>query len=499
MLKKLLCMALALLMLVSIIACGGNDVVDTDADGENNTIDTDSIEDPIDPQLEAIDGGKMELHFLAREPGLTANYWYEETISENNGIANVVDAAVFKRNTFVEEKYNIKISRTAINYNQISDTINIQVNSMAEDADSYHIALPMLTHAFNMTKNGYNYAIDELEFIDPSKPYWRSDIYDATTIKGKNYFISGDINTSVYGSSWTTFFNEEIVKNNKIENPYDLVKKGQWTIDKMLELSKNFGGDGGDGVYDNSDDYAICSGNWVWQCLFYGADLRFVDKDANDMPYVVCKDMGKREIIQDVLTRIVTIMNDPSLSINANLVGLSSQPSKLFCDGQVLFYLANVNNAFVENDIKDMSQEYGVLPLPKLSEDQEFYTNAVHTYHSSTVIVPKNIKKDMLPLISSVLEDMSYYSYLYVKPAYYDTIITYRSIRNDESFEMMPYIFESFNIDLGLIMTDTLGFDAGVRSKITGNDINFSSYFSQYVTLWEKALVGITQNYGGVS
>ena len=91
---------------------------------------------------------------------------------------------------------------------------------------------------------------------------------------------------------------------------------------------------------------------------------------------------------------------------------------------------------------------------------------------------------------------MAYYSYEMVKPAYYDNVITQRSVRNAESYEMMSYIFQNFNIDFGLIMTDTFGFDAEIRNKILSNDINFSSYLSSYTSMWQLALNEIVGAYG---
>lgn len=64
---------------------------------------------------------------------------------------------------------------------------------------------------------------------------------------------------------------------------------------------------------------------------------------------------------------------------------------------------------------------------------------------------------------------------------------------------MMPYIFENFNIDLGLIMADIFGFDAEMRSKILNSDVNFSSYLTMYMPLWEKALDNVVTTYGGGS
>ena len=482
-------------MLLSLFSCKKKD-----EEGDSTTVATtvggEAVVD-IDPHLEAIDGDGKVIRVLTREMGLDSNYWYGEVNYVGADMTSPVDSNVVARDKLIEEKYNVKIKSEQINYNKIATTIDTQIRGMATDEESYHIVLPMLVHAFNMTNNGYNYSIDSLKFIDPEKPYWRSDIYDSTTVKGKNYFISGDINTSVYGSSYVCFFNEELIESNGIDDPYEIVKQGEWTIEKMLQLGENFGGDGGDGIYDATDNYTVCSGEWVWYCFMYGSGLKFVEKDTDDVPRLVTGNAGAREKIQDILVRTVNIMNDPSVAINIHQYKDIKQASKLFCDNQVLFYFSAINNTFIPNDIKDMEQEYGVLPLPKRDDNQEEYYNTVHPYHSSTTIVPANISEGMLPLISSILEDLSYQSYLLVKPAYYDNIITHRSIRNESSYEMIPYIFANFNIDFGLIMTDIFGFDAEVRNKIHTNDINFSSYLSGYTSLWNKALADIVDTYGG--
>ncbi len=503
--KKAVCMLLALLLLSAGVACSPKkDPVnppesEKKTEGAGDVSDTETAEENYDPELAPINGGGKRVKFLSREAGVTANYWYSEISPKSEDDSNIVDSKLFARNEYLMDKYDVVIEMEEINYNQIATKIENQVRGNMDERDSVMVALPMLVHAFNMAGKGLCYSIEDLPFVDPEKPYWRNDIYHATTIKGKNYFISGDINTSVYGSSWTTFFNEVIVRSNEIENPYELVRSGEWTMEKALELAKGFGGDNGDGVFDNSDNYGICSGTWVWQCFLYGGCLKFVDKDAEDVPFFVMNDAGKSEQLKTVLSDIIRIMNDQSLSINANKAGLSAQPSKLFCDGQVLFYFANVNNAFVKSDIKDMSQEYGVLPLPKLNTDQKHYSNAVHPHHSSTVVVPLNISRETLTLVGSLLEDMAYESYQQVKPAYYETVITYQSVRNSESFSMMPYIFADFTIDFGLIMTDTFGFDAEIRNHILKNDSNFTSYFSSFLPLWNKALQDIVKSYGETS
>ena len=95
-----------------------------------------------------------------------------------------------------------------------------------------------------------------------------------------------------------------------------------------------------------------------------------------------------------------------------------------------------------------------------------------------------------------MLEDMAYDPYVYVKPNYYDQVVTVRTSRNDRSYEMMPYIFEHYTIDFGLIMTDTFGFDNEIRNRILTNRSSFADYFTQYKGIWEIALGDIVSTYG---
>lgn len=495
--KKRIIPILLILFIIggALLSCKGGGKTDTS--GSAGTPGGNTATGPVDynPNLEAIDGNGRIIKFLARESKVVANYWYDEIMFGGDS-GDIVQQATHVRNSAIQDKYNIKLSSTTLHFNNFNAEFIKQIGISDPDV-GYDIVVPMLVQSFNLANNGYFHSIEKLDKINPEKPYWFGDIYQATTIGNRNFFITGDINTSVYGSSWTTFFNENILAQNGIEDPYDLVKAGKWTIEKMLELSKQYGGDAnGDGVYDTSDKYAICSGTWVWQCFFYGSDLRFIDKDASDMPYIGANEKATLDKIDDVLSRTVTIMNTPTLAINANAAGLSAQPSKLFCSDQVLFYFANVNNTFIPNDIKDMASDYGMLPLPKYDEAQNYYYNSIHPHHSGSIAVPINISNNLLPLISSLIEDMGYYSYINVRPVYFENLITYRSVRNEKSLEMIPYIYDRFNIDFGLIMTDSFGFDSEIRNKIMKNDTNISSYVSGYASVWDMALRGIVANYG---
>ena len=490
------CLLLSAVLLLSAAGCRQEQQPPADT-GNTTTGEEVSREDSVDPNLPAIDGEGRQIRFLVRESGTSANYWYEEIVDSGES-ADIVENAVFQRNDYLCQKYSIDIVSKVVNNNQLEDEIERQVFGNISSAEGgFDIAVPMLVHAANQAVQGNLYSIDHFPVIDPEKPYWFGDIYYATTVSNTNYFIAGDVNTSVYGSSWTTFFNEKLVADNQIQNPYDLVKQNNWTLETMLELARQYGQDkNSDGVYDTSDEYGICSGTWVWQCFFYGSDLRLIDKDSDDIPYVTVGDASQSEIMQNVLSQTVEIMNTQTLAINSNAAGLSQQPSQLFCQDQVLFYFANVNNAFIPGDIKDMSSEYGMLPLPKYNSQQQYYSNAVHPHHSSCMAVPGNIREDLLPLLGSLLEDMAYYSYVYVKPNYYDQVVTVRTSRNDRSYEMMPYIFEHYTIDFGLIMTDTFGFDNEIRNRILTNRSSFADYFTQYKGIWEIALGDIVSTYG---
>ena len=72
--------------------------------------------------------------------------------------------------------------------------------------------------------------------------------------------------------------------------------------------------------------------------------------------------------------------------------------------------------------MRTMEDSYGVVPMPRLTEDQTTYRSTLHDGFS-LVAIPTTVHGDHLEMVCAVLEAMGSASYRIVKPAYYETTL----------------------------------------------------------------------------
>jgi hypothetical protein len=96
--------------------------------------------------------------------------------------------------------------------------------------------------------------------IDFTQPWFPSFVSDAVEINGRIYLTISDICLSTAARSTCIFYNTDIAQRFNIPDVYEIVEGGEWTLDKLTELSKNVYTDlDGDGKRSDADQYgAIC-------------------------------------------------------------------------------------------------------------------------------------------------------------------------------------------------------------------------------------------------
>ena len=94
--------------------------------------------------------------------------------------------------------------------------------------------------------------------IDLTKAYWDKNAIDSLTIQGLTFFTTGEITVSDNNAAYCIMFNKGLAAEYKIENPYDLVNSGNWTIEKFGELVKKVSVDlNSDGEMGYEDRYGL--------------------------------------------------------------------------------------------------------------------------------------------------------------------------------------------------------------------------------------------------
>ena len=116
----------------------------------------------------------------------------------------------------------------------------------------------------------------------------------------------------------------------------------------------------------------------------------------------------------------------------------------MFANDQALFFMQLLD---LVTYFRDMQTDFGILPLPKLDEEQDRYYSTIGSWHSVFLCAP-SVQADA-ERTGAILEALAYESYKTVTPAYYEKTLVGKYIRDDESREMVDIILSSHVYDLG--------------------------------------------------
>ena len=367
-----------------------------------------------------------------------------------------VNDAIFERNNLIEDLYNCKITvqfcgegepfLERVTTDCLSGTVNYQVVASGISSTGIpKLALDGLIQDL--------YAIED-SHLQLDGDWWDQNAIDDLSIGNKLFFASADI--AVTDDEMTTMlvFNKELIEENQLEDPYQLVRDDKWTMDKMYEMCKAVAKDGGDGVMNiagEEDTWGLIGAAFDCYRLILGGNAPMVSKDENDLPVISVTNAYNVDVFLDVYE----IMTDKSRVAwweqyyrwddYENGRKLTDQ----FYAGRVLFMVSDVCSMNDERMLNSQIQ-YGVLPLPKYNEEQTHYASTINPYKFTCVSLPRDTFVDT-DKTTFLLEAMAYYNKSEVTPLYYETTLKSKRLLDESSEEMLDIIFSNRIIDLANI------------------------------------------------
>ena len=447
--KRISAGGLLLLLLAMQTACG-----ETSQNLPQNT--GTSAETAAQPELTTEDDNRLKADVPEKDFGntsfdiLTASNWdndwteiYEFTAEEQN--ADPINDAVWLRNTAIEDRFHVKIHEI----NQMGSDKGgtgkgskfIETSVMAGD-NAYDASL---MGAYDVSALAYNnYLLDLFEdvpYLDLSKPWWDQKANSDLAMKGKMFYTTGDISTIDNDCTFCILFNKKMINDNDLENPYDLVRSGKWTIDKFIEMaSASISRDlNGDMKYDESDQYGFCI--WIdsMMGIINAAGEKFCTiNDNGDLELTL-----NNERTETMLTKYMELAFDRQRTFS--IYHISDSIETMFANDQVLFYTRYL---CIIKKYRSMETDFGILPYPKYDEQQDTYYSTVAPYGCSFICVPSVVED--LDMTGIILEAMAAESMYTVTPAYYDITLEGKTLRDEESSEMLDLILANRVFDLGL-------------------------------------------------
>lgn len=447
---KLLVLAM-LASLTTLYSCGNNANETTAKTNEvtSNSTETDTANNAGETLYESDDlpsdlnyGGKTVTTFGWSDYNLVEFYAEEE-----NG--EIVNDAVFQRNLKVEERLNVKLAyrlEPGSNPNRESWVKTISQGITAGDG-AYDIAGGYSMAGASLAVANMLIDLNDLDYLNFDKPWWPKSLQSEATCGGKLYFCSGDISTYMIYYLMGVYFNKQLILDHDLEDPFDLVNEGKWTLDKMLSMSEGVYQDvNGDGKKDLGDVYGYETHTTYIDPLYFGVGLRTTEKDENDIP-VIAECFGG-EKTHELLNTLVDFFktNDGWMEKNSY-----DNANNMFIEGRVLF--DNNELQFAVNYLRASELDYGVLPMPKYDEEQQdYYTVMSFPYTLYGVPVDAG-DPDMS---SAVMEALASESYRTVSPALFETAFKAKYAQDDKTAQMFDIIRSSAVFDFGRVFNDSM-------------------------------------------
>ena len=400
-----------------------------------------TAEAEIAPDLPDKNFGGYEFKVLNIDPDM---FWCLSNIVVAEETGDTVDDAIYRRNLAVMEKYNVSFKYyPKVGFGAMAGMIK-KANAAGEEL--YDVAFPYTREAASMGLDGQLCDIKTIPYIDNTKPWWVKKADDEMELGGRLFFGTNDIDLANLESCWTMEFNKTLLRQYDLENPYDLVASGKWTLDRFLEMSKatarDLDGDGKLGGMEDQYGFAalLAPGNGTFAAFIQSCGEYIVRKNADGIPEIA---MGG-ERFGNVYTKLLDVFNNSAAGINANTVWKTdvSPVEILFTNDRALFIMDLLHYG---RRLRDMKSDFGILPLPKYDEKQADYCTPL-TYGATVFCVP--ISNADLERTGIIVEALAAESSRTVIPAYIDVALGMKYTRDEESLPMVKLILESRVYDM---------------------------------------------------
>ncbi len=449
--KSLITVLLCLIMVftsVSFVSCGGNE-------------DETTVATTVDPNENAgyfVPEEKYDREITILCPMDDAEWscgdFFEESMSDEP-----IPDAVYRRKTLIEEKFGVTIKMVE---GAKREDINTKVRTDNTSGDkTYDIVMQTVPRCYVLAQNNDIINLESVDNLDLTSDAWDQSILSQTSNGGQNYFATGDITTMDNDATWVMMFNKQVAENKGFgtggADIYELVKSGDWTMDKLLEITADLYEDkDNDGALSSGDIYGIATTVDFIQGLFYGADARIITKDPDtDLPTLDFNTQHNNDIIDKIISIYYAsneIVYDCHNYIAENpQVHLLAQA--MFEENRALFYSEVMQCAI---RLRDMDTDYGIIPVPKYNKEQANYTT--HTVADVTLACcfPKNLEADStrLAISGAIAQALAVEGQNILTPAYYEKSLMQKGARDAESQEMLPIIFANRVADIGYMADD---------------------------------------------
>jgi hypothetical protein len=455
--NKNIAFILVLVIIISVISCAANA-----EDSADTTIPVTAESESEQPKEkldvpEDKDYGGYVFNIYTYEH---SSYIIEHIAPEQTG--DLVNDAIYDRNRSVEELFGIQISPVVHKWENDDCRGNIRRSVMAGD-EAYDLFSGNSYNMSALSTEGLFKKLNQIEYIDVDKSWWNKSSYEELSVGGNAYLLMGDLSISNYGLFACIYFNKDYIADYNIEDPYEIMKRDEWTIDTLISLSKDIYSDvDSNEKRDETDLYGMYS---PVQTVYDISNhwLNITTKNADNYPEVTFYS-EKTAAMFDKLKEY--FVNSEGVYAPAGWTDIA-----LFNAGNSVFVYSTIG---ASAKLRDMESDYGLLPIPKYDSSQKEYRTGAG---GLVVAIPATASDT--DRTGMVTEALTYYGRRYAYPAYVETAISIKGTRDEEAQESLEIILNSAVYNFGTFFSGFSGYGYALLEYFNTSK-GFASFYESY-------------------
>ena len=447
--KKFLALLLVIaMMLTMLVACGGKDNVDPQ-DTQGNKKPTPKPDDD-EPEFDITEILPDGLDYNNQEVVLCVRSDNKWEIGLDGEDPEPLSAELYDRTTRTEERLGIAITIDEVGtWDTYNNAIADMRNSIQYQEHAWDIIVGLSWRFPQLASEGLLYNLTDFDYFDSTNIWWSQSLAKELTVNGRMFMASGDVSVDYMESAHAVFFNQTLAKAMDMDYStfYKTVSEGKWTFNELYNLSKDAYSDlDGSTTRTNGDQFGLLIQSTMLQAFYTAAGVNMIPNDGETRP-AFNVNTNQLESIWDGIKMLVESSATLEYSTEGSLIGNDFRG--YFRDGKALFAIMTLSSL---KKYTDMTDGFGVLPMPKYNEEQTNYYSQLHGCELWSVPMDANDPD----LSTQVMTSMGYDSHEVVIEPHFEKLLKTRYVKDSESGYMIDTIYYNIYMNFDSIYNEVL-------------------------------------------
>ena len=430
------------------------------------------------------DGEKIV--FLARD-GDACRGQFEETGTNSDR----VNSALVSRNSLVEDRLGVELSFSYTPQGNANSEYNAKITQMVmNDQLDADIASAFAYYSSAMLYQGFYRNLTDIENLYLEQPYWNRSYIEEAGLNGQLYLLVGDLSLLAMQNSFCVFFNRRMLSAWFGDRDlYAAVRNKEWTYEYFLEMVKDVYVDSNpNGRVDEGDTFglAVSLHSFNIDAFFAASGCKICTKE-DGIPKLTLNTDRTWDAYDKTLELLYETKGSYVTDANADGLALSRGA---FREKRSLFAVELLKTGADFSKEMDVNS-VGVLPLYLGASGQTEYTTTAQDSYD-TVSIIGNVSLERAEVLGAVMEMMSYYSYMTVRPEYFEMVVKRQYSSSGDDANMYDLIIDSVYFDYGMINSNAISrpnLGHLWRNCLMSGTPNFSGAYKVNIKTYEDGLL----------